>query len=753
MKRTLDRRVHRVLLLGVACMVATGLALAAPRSASAAAPNFTITGAGWGHGIGLSQYGAKGWAEQGKTGSWIASYYYPGTTIGPMPLKSVDVNIDNDADYDGTGNNSGYAHTSWTIRPGYVNAQLGLTGSRAVTLLDANGPYLVQGAGSTIVVKDKAGKAVAGSPFTGTLTITPKGGSTPQLTQIQTVSGAFDHSGVRYRGTMLLTASGGRVRLINRLSQNDYLFGVVPRESPSSWPIESLKAQAIVARSYAYPPPAVKYCTTRSQVYNGHSRGDRVNPTMHEAASSNSAVTSTSGQCVLYKGTLVKTYFHSTSGGYTANIEDVWLGATPASYYRGVPDPYCGSVYNPWTPAVSLTGLSMASKLAGAISGEPAGAGSTVWVKSLGLERAYPSGYVRRVDVMWSNGSMTPDLSGDTFRSALGLKSTKFFVNSPFDRVALGDRYETAVKISQSTFTTSGSAKAVVLVNGTDAKFPDALTGSALAGQVSGPVLMTPGSSLPQTVDTELKRLKTLGCAKVYIVGGTGSVSTAVAARAEAIVGSAERLAGNDRYGTDRYGTAATVAMKMKSLGASGTRVLVASGESWPDAAVASAIAAGTHRPVILTGSRSLPAGSRLVLDDLGATESVLFGGARAITAPALASILSATGERAPAKRFGMTGSRYDVGVEAAKWAVSSLGFTLPTVYIASGERFPDSVTGGLMAGRAKHPLLMTASKTASGPTASYLAANRAVITKIVIVGGVSVVSATVASTLASYAY
>ena len=156
---------------------------------------------------------------------------------------------------------------------------------------------------------------------------------------------------------------------------------------------------------------------------------------------------------------------------------------------------------------------------------------------------------------------------------------------------------------------------------------------------------------------------------------------------------------------------------------------------------------------MILTGSRSLSAGSRLALEDLGATESALFGGAKAITNPALASILAATGETTPAKRFGMTGSRYDVGVEAAKWAVGSLGFTLPTVYVASGEKFPDSVTGGLMAGRAMHPLVMTAAKTASAPTAAYLAANRVVITKLVVVGGVSVVSDTVASTLASYAY
>lgn len=744
-------RMRSIRAAAIVTVAVVALLVAGASTALAASPTFSFTGSGYGHGIGLSQYGAKGWAEHGKTGTWIASYYYPGSTIATAPRYSVYVNIDNDASYSSSGN-GGYVHTTWSMRPGYTTASLDLNSK--VTLTEANGPYSFIGSGSTIVVKDKNGNAVSGSPFSGTLTVTPNGGPSPQLTQILGASGPFDHRTVRYRGVLRLNASLGKVRVVNKLTMQEYLNGVVPRESPASWPIDALRAQAIVARSYAYSPTSsTLYCTTSSQVYNGHSRGDRAAPTMHEDPRSNQAVDDTLDLYVTVGGSVVKTYFSASSGGYTANIEDVWTGATPKSYYTAVPDPYCASSYDPWSAPVEITGLSMAAKLAPRMSGEPTGAGTTIWVKALGVERAYPSGFVRSVDVTWSNGAVTKGVSGDTVRRALGLKSTKFYINSPFTRISSSDRYETAVMISRTTFTAAGSVKAAVLVNGTDAKFPDALTASALAGQVSGPVLIVPGTTMPASVESELKRLKTLGCTKVYIVGGTACVSADVEAQAKAAVGFTERLAGSARYGHDRYGTAATVAMKMKSLGAATSKVLVASGESWPDAAVAAAIAAGTHRPVVLTGSSTLPGGSRTLLKDLGATQTAVFGGTKAISAASLAAILSETGESTPAKRFGTVGSRYDVAVDAAKWAVSSLGYTLPAVYIVSGETFPDSVTGGLMAGRAKHPLLMTAPSSAASATSAYLASNRVAITKVVVVGGGTAVTDTVASLLASYAY
>jgi len=768
--------------LGVCAVVVASSIVVAPQRAAAAAPSFRFTGSGSGHGIGLSQYGAKGFAEHGKTGGWIATYYYPGTSLGSATARTIKVNMDEGANYNKASSsyNAGYRRTSWRVRPGYAGGKIRINdGSElpdttyTLTPVSVSGVWKVRvknAAGSTIGTYD-SGVKIAGS------------GGSPALVQIIDAAGPFNHTYLRVRGSLRVlvnqtalknssgttTLAAGKLKVLNYLSMANYLYGVVPRESPASWHIEALKAQAITARSYAQTSPDELYCTTMSQVYNGHSRGDRAKPTAHEYTSSNSAVDSTEGQFVKYGSTVVRTYFHNSSGGYTANIEDVWGGGAQP-YYKGVPDPYAKSTFDPWKP-VTIDGMNLAKRLAPKMSGEPSGAGSSVYVKSLSVSRAYPSEFVRSVDVAWSNGAVTKGVSATSFRQIiedvsyeLGLYktssgavldpplSTRFFVNVPFDRIAYGDRYDTSAAISNAAYPTGSTVKAAVIVNGTDAKFADALTASALAGTVGGPVLLVPGGSVPVSVVNEIKRLKGLGLTKLYIVGGELSVAPSLVSYLDTLVTDVERLSGNATYGTDRYGTAAVVAMKMKSLGADTTKVMVASGTKWPDAAIAAAVAAGAKRPVVLASYSSMPRGSMTVLEDLGATQSFVFGGPASISATAISQLTSATGEAAPAKRFGMTGSRYDVAVEAAKWAVSSLGYSLSTVYVASGEVFPDSVTGGVLAGKNKRPLLMTDGQVPSRATAEYLQTNRAAIDKVIIVGGKATVTDACGSSLASYA-
>lgn len=772
----------KVARLGLCAAVVAGSVALAPHNAVAAAPSFRFTGSGSGHGIGLSQYGAKGFAEHGKAGEWIATYYYPGTSLGSATARTIKVNMDEGANYNKASSsyNAGYRRTSWRVRPGYVGGKIRINdGSElpdttyTLTPVNVSGVWKVRvtnAAGSTIGTFD-SGVKIAGS------------GGSPALVQIIDAAGPFNHTYLRARGSLRVlvnqtalknsngttTLAAGKLKVLNYLSMANYLYGVVPRESPASWHIEALKAQAITARSYAQTSPDELYCTTMSQVYNGHSRGDRAKPTTHEYASSNSAVDTTEGKFVKYGSTIVRTFFHNSSGGHTANIEDVW-GGSAQPYYKGVTDPYAKSTFDPWKP-VTIDGMNLAKRLAPKMSGEPSGAGSSVYVKSLSVSRAYPSEFVRSVDVSWSNGTVSKGVSATSFRQIiedvsyeLGLYktsagtvldpplSTRFYVNVPFDRIAYGDRYDTSAAISNAAYPTGSTVKAAVVVNGTDAKFPDALTASALAGTVGGPVLMVPGGSAPVSVINEIKRLKGLGLTKLYIVGGEQSIAPSLAAYLDTLVADVERLAGNATYGTDRYGTAAVVALKMKSLGADTSKVMVASGTRWPDAAIAAAVAAGAKRPVVLASYASMPKGSMRVLDDLGATQSFVFGGPASISSTAISQLTSATGETAPAKRFGMVGSRYDMAVDAAEWAVSSLGYSLQTVYVASGEQFPDSVTGGVLAGKNKRPLLLTAGKAASRATASYLQAHRAQIDKVVIVGGRVVVSDAAGSALASYA-
>lgn len=744
-RETFKSLLPRVLRSTLAAAVAFSM-LVVPGVAGAAVtyPSFTIAGTGWGHGIGLSQYGAKGFAEHGKTGEWIATYYYPGSAAITAAERPIFVNLD--PAVSPNANAEGFSKPVWTLRPGWAGAGLLIN---KVAVADDPAGYRFVASGGTITVQNTAGVPIASIPASATMEVFPA--STPAgkapLVQVIEGTGNYGKTYIRYRGRMVLSAKNGQIKLLNRTTMSDYLYGVVPRESSASWPTEALKAQALVARSYAQQSRTELYCSTFSQAYCGHSRTtDRATITDYEAPQTNVAVDGTAGRFVGYNGQVITTYFFSSSGGHTANVEDVWGGA-PSPYYRGVPDPYCASPNDPWPTPVVKNGLEIASAMAG-LTGK-AGAGSSIYVKSLGLDRAFPSNFVRNVDIVWSDNT-TSRVTGDTFRRGLGLKSTKFYLGGMYDRIAYSNRYSTAVKISQTAYPGSGDASSVVLVNGADDKFADALTASALGGVAHGPVLMLTAKTIPAEVYAEIGRL---GAKKAYVVGGPMSVSEAVVNQVRGLVPDTERLAGDARYGTNRYGTAASVAMKMKALGADSSKVLVASGEKWTDAAVAAAVAAGSGRPIVLTGGTKLPGGSALLLTSLGATETSFFGGPATISAPVTAQICALTHEAAPARRFGLVGNRYDVAVGAAQWCTTELGFNIDTVYISSGEKFPDTVTGGVLAGINKHPLVLTSAAAPANSTAAYLSANKAAIGGVVVFGGPASVSEKTASTLASYAY
>lgn len=761
-----------------ATLVATLIPAGAP--SAFAAPNLIITGRGWGHGVGLSQWGAWGFAQHGTlptgataTGPHIAAYYYPGSKPSVL-ATSTDKTMLVQLDAGANGSNLGFTHSSWSLKPGWVGTTMTLVfGTKKVTLTWANSPYVFSGSSSSIVVKDKNGHAVSGSPFAGTVDVYPAspGGSNPPLITVVNPSALYSNSYIRYRGAMRLASSGGHVRLVNKLSMQQYLYGVVPRESISEWyfkdpagtwtsggvryNIAALEAQAIVSRGYAWASTrAPLYCDTRDQAYEGHSRvnADGSLHSNYEASSSNAAVDTTLRMFVTSTACpnashVVSTNFYNSSGGHTCNVEDVWLGSTPYPFYRGVDDPYSFQPgVDPW-PAITMSSLTAASKIAAKISGEPAGAGSSVYVRGLSCDRA-DSGYVRHVDVVWSNGTVTKGVAGDTIRSALGLKSTKFYLGGPYTRIAVGDRYATAAAISRSSFSASGSAACAVVVNGTDAKFADALTASSLAGTANGPVLLTAASSLPAATKTELARLKPK---KIYVVGGSSSVATSVVTSVLAADpgATAVRLAG-----ASRYDVAAAVALEVVRLNpGSGGRVMISSGEKWPDSAIAAATAAMAKRPLLLVSSTSLPEATGEVLESLHTTETVLFGGPASIPNAVLNQITAVTGESTPYKRFGVGGNRYDEAVAAANYATTSLGASVSTVYVASGEVFPDSVTGGALAAHNKHPLVLTSASAAPAATIAYLSANRAATTSLVVLGGTGSVSDVCGAQLGGAAY
>jgi stage II sporulation protein D len=153
-----------------------------------------------------------------------------------------------------------------------------------------------------------------------------------------------------FRGSLRYVTSSdsaAKPQLINVLSMQDYLKGVVPNEMPASWHLNALKAQAVVARSYAYVKNqrSVLTRTTSSQVYDGYTS---------ETSQSNKAVDETNEEYVKYNNKVIETFFSSTSGGRTASVGDVW-NSDQASfpYLTSVEDKYENSPYSNWTRTFS----------------------------------------------------------------------------------------------------------------------------------------------------------------------------------------------------------------------------------------------------------------------------------------------------------------------------------------------------------------------------------------------------------------
>lgn len=141
----------------------------------------------------------------------------------------------------------------------------------------------------------------------------------------------------RYRGDMEFRLGSGHLLGVNELPLEEYLYGVVPREMSSSWPLEALKAQALSARTYAVANYNKRLSlgfnlldTPDDQAYGGYNS---------EGVQSTKAVQQTAGEIIVYEGKPISAVYHSNSGGHTEDNENVW-NAPASPYLRGKPDPY-----------------------------------------------------------------------------------------------------------------------------------------------------------------------------------------------------------------------------------------------------------------------------------------------------------------------------------------------------------------------------------------------------------------------------
>ncbi len=219
--------------------------------------------------------------------------------------------------------------------------------------------------------------------------------------------------GKRYRGKISLTINKGKLLVVNTLGLEDYLRGVVPAEMPASWGLEAIKSQAIAARTYAIrftaKPISTLYdiCSdTGCQVYAGLDR---------EEAVTNRAIDATRGEVSVYDNKPIDAVFHSTSGGYTENSENVFVANVP--YLRGVPSP--GEEDSPrfaWFKTFNPEDFS--TKIRPALKTD---IGDVVDWK---VTKQGVSGRAIRCEVIGTRGSA--EVSASTVRSLLGLNSTWF---------------------------------------------------------------------------------------------------------------------------------------------------------------------------------------------------------------------------------------------------------------------------------------------------------------------------------------
>jgi stage II sporulation protein D len=223
-----------------------------------------------------------------------------------------------------------------------------------------------------------------------------------------------------YRGTTRLIRQNNGITAINKVDLEQYLYSVVGAEAVSSWPIEALKAQAVAARSYAlYKRKGSNGIydvdtTIGTQVYKGL---DTEYTTTHQA------VNSTLGQIMTYNNQVILAAFHSSSGGYTENVEDVWT--SPLPYLRAVVD------YDQQSPVFEWQQIVPVSKIQSLV----AGVGK---IKGFKPTEMTPRGRVITMNVTGDRGSTT--VSGNDLRKVLDLRSTLFRVSTSGDNLLVKGR-------------------------------------------------------------------------------------------------------------------------------------------------------------------------------------------------------------------------------------------------------------------------------------------------------------------------
>jgi SpoIID/LytB domain protein len=330
------------IVLALVGLVGSTLSFTAAAAAGATPPPDPIVfyGRGYGHGVGMSQYGARGRALAGQDAATILAHYYqgtvPGTTDPKRPIRILVL----------------HGFQSSATRPLRLYGRGGpwtIDGIAATFPRDAQLQARTLGTGFRVVVRAAGGTVLLAQTMKGSLRVRAGNVAAARI-QVWSKPGSFD----QYRGVIRLRSTASGIDAINETELDLYLRGVVPAEMPSTWPVEALKAQAIAARSYAARRlrPGVSYYDvpddSSSQVYLG---------VLGEKATTTAGVAETAGVVLKSGSSIANALFHSTGGGATEHNENVYVNASgekvagPVSYLRGSLDRRAdGTAYDSGSP-------------------------------------------------------------------------------------------------------------------------------------------------------------------------------------------------------------------------------------------------------------------------------------------------------------------------------------------------------------------------------------------------------------------
>ncbi len=408
-------------LVALVAGAAVGIAPVGPGTPGARAylgDSVTFEGHGFGHGRGLGQYGSLGYAlDFGWDYKRILAHYYGGTTAGTQANDAIDVHLRLTDVGGGRGSLDGVPLIVDAEQPFSIGSNRFAAAEAGRITRTSSGWAIERGPGCEGPwTPAQAGIDLAQQP-TAVVDDPAVGNDISRMIQVCAPS-ARRH----YRGTVRAVDVNGESKVVNRVPMEDYLRGVVPRESPASWGdlgggrgLHQLRAQTVAARSYAWAESRAawaKTCdTTSCQVYGGAG----LNNVRIEDSRTDRAIAETVGEVRLLGGAVARTEFSSSTGGSTAG------GTFPAVRDEG--DAVSNNPNHTWQASVPVTTVEAKYPAIGSLF-------SIDVTKRNGLAAPHgDGGRVLEVVIRGSRGSVA--LTGNQLRSAFGLKSDWFSVLDP----------------------------------------------------------------------------------------------------------------------------------------------------------------------------------------------------------------------------------------------------------------------------------------------------------------------------------